>query len=99
MSLRATAAPDPELSFTGALRKVLEAATPRGVAGIARALSSLGLGNHEVPCGRIDLEISFADAKAVTQQCIVRRFLQPEPCSQLRLENGRTVITEIDDFA
>ena len=62
-------------------------------------MPGLGLGNHEVPCGRVTLEISFADTEAVTQQCIIRRFLQPKLRSQLRLENGRTVITEIDDFA
>ena len=99
MSLRATAAPDPELSFTGALRKVLEAATPRGVAGIARALSSLGLGNHEVQRGGIAQEIPPCDAEAVAEQAIFRRTLHADRRPQFRLEYCRAVIPEINKFA
>lgn len=44
-------------------------------------------------------KISLANAKAVTQRHVVRFLLRREARAHLRLENGRTIITEIDHLA
>ena len=113
--LRATAGPDPSRTFepssgdvsfsarcrqsTTNLGKILQAATPGWIARLARAKSCFGLSDHEISGGRGCQEILLAYAKAVTQQRIVGRLLHPETRSQVRLEDGRTVITEIGDLA
>jgi len=79
--------------------QILQAAAARWIARLARAEAGFCLANHEVPNGGVTPEISFCDTKAVAQQPFVRHLFQSKLRAQLRLENRRTFIAEIDNLA
>ena len=81
------------------LLEVFQATTSRWVTGVTRALSGFGLGNNKVLRHWIDGEIGLGNSEAVTQEAGVRGFLDANKRSQLRLENRRAIITEIDNVA
>ena len=90
---------DPACSFSRLLRKVLETTAPGWIACFARALAALGLNNHEVPGDGIVQKIPQGDTEAVAQEAGVRHLVRADLRAQLRLEDRRTVISKIDQFA
>ena len=80
------------------LLEVFQATTSRWVTGVTRALSGFGLGNNKVLRRGIGRKIGLGNSEAITQEAGVRGFLDANQRSQLRLENRRTIITELDNY-
>jgi hypothetical protein len=79
-------------------RKILQAATSRWIADIARANSKLRLRHHEVSDVGVALCIGFRDTKAIAEERIVKCFLHTDLGSQLRFEDDGVVVVKIDDI-
>jgi hypothetical protein len=52
--------------------EVLQATTPRRVAGVTRTQSSLGLGNNKILRCRIGMKIGLGNTKAIAKEAVVR---------------------------
>lgn len=81
------------------MRKILQATTPGGIAGVARATPKLGLRYYKISDAWIVQRIGFCNPEAVAKHGIVGYLLRPYLGSKLRLQDNRVVIPKIDDVA